>query len=46
MVIRRNGPFNDMALDDMGLDEVSGSRLAIIGPLAKGHLNGVSLAAR
>ena len=26
MVIRRNGPFDDMAIDDMVLDEVSCSR--------------------
>ena len=26
MFIRRNGPFDDMALDDMVLDEVSCSR--------------------
>ena len=30
MVIRRNGPFDDMALDDMVLDEVSCSPTALV----------------
>ena len=41
MVIRRNGPFDDMALDDMVLDEVSCSQfdIWIIASIRSPHLD-------